>query len=365
MPMEADTCSFKAITLYSSELTTIDTFKHAIRDGVVEVWIGGQSIVRHDFSLLIELAPIQKVGTAYTISIPSEYTMGEVPLVALAFHEMKAVIEIPNAHLIENVRFFANYTFHEQGRRYQLAQGQHESIFQNIRTTAVHEWASNERSTCLFRPLDATHCVKGYFIEGDLSKIEEFRITFDGRDRMVYDEVLLAMHCHRISDRLTYLSYSGHNDYQTMTFDSYASSANHSRMDVHMNLTLKPTHSADAAPVRETIRIHSMWFNVIAYIGGLAGLRYPDTPFVATDRSPRITEPPGEWPTQQRDLQPDTECPITQLTIDADYCLCSACNNAFDYEALHAWIVQFKHRKCPMCRAQWTNRIRYRGVPPL
>lgn len=375
IPLNADSCTPKYIVLQSNQLHTIAEFKNAMAEGSFEIQIGGSQISKLDFSILMKLTEVKKLGNSYTIFIPGGYTMGEINLCGLVHHGVSAIFEIPNANLIENVRFFADYKFYDNNRRQELVQP-HEKIVQNISMSAIHTWQSSENSNISIS-LNTNHIIKGHFIEGDLSKIERLNLKFNGQDRLIYDEVMLDLQCHKISNNLHYLSYTGDNNYQAMTFDSYTGAPNHSRIDsIRLNLRLKPSYLDNLEPMQSTLKFYSISFGILKYMAGMAGLEYGgnsslvytglavdpapiQVPIQVPIQIPMSTN--NDWPSQERELDPEkNECPITQLEIGTEYGLCTTCSNAFEYTQIRHWL--HNHTNCPMCRTNWTNKIKYTRV---
>lgn len=121
----AISCTLKYVTLRSSHINTIAEFKNAMSEGKLEIQIGGTTDIKSDFSVLMESTEVTKSGNNYTIFIPNNKTY----LVALyTRHKVRAIVNIPNAQLIENVSLAVNYKFFNRAINIEIAEEQQEDI---------------------------------------------------------------------------------------------------------------------------------------------------------------------------------------------------------------------------------------------
>lgn len=70
--------------------------------------------------------------------IPNDYTFDELIIVAIKYYDIFVLINLPNAHLITNVRFTVEYTYYKSNKRYQFCNVCQEKMMQNITLSAQH-----------------------------------------------------------------------------------------------------------------------------------------------------------------------------------------------------------------------------------
>lgn len=271
IPRHADMCSLQYIIFYSPNFETVDQFKNSIKNGFVELKSGNGTIIRYNFGLLMELNPVKTpVYGSYVIVIPSEYTVNDIAIIKMPRNDVYVDLKIPNAHLIDNVRMFLNYTYLDSIERNNLIDNDYEHVVQIIEHSFDHVPMPNINNAKYLT--NNKGLVKGYFIEGDLSEIEKLVLSYDGYYRLEFEKEQLDVHCHKISNNLHYLPFSFKNNYKDMTYDSYIGAHNHANLRVRVDLMLK---SSNVETVQSTIKFYVLMLNNLVYKHGHICLQWP------------------------------------------------------------------------------------------
>lgn len=356
------TCKFTDVVLYSNQINTVEEFKNLMQDGEMEMYIGGSPCFKFAFSLLMELCNVIKSDNFYKIQIPSEWTTGNILLGYLEYYDFEIKMCVPNAHVIDNVKFITDCCFYNRRLYIDFLRHGHEKEIGQIFKEAEYIWGENTNQNT---PIDvilnihSNSFAKGHLIEGDISKIDKFGIILNGHERFSpYNNTLLQTVCYKISDNLHYFSFTNENNLKTITTSGYVGGTNYSSADdAKFDLKLKP------ATVGTKLKIYTIGFNLLRYLSGMAGTAYTIyfddiryTPF--NFRLNTSMTMSSEWTSETRPLDPNKkDCPITQELITKNYALCNVCMHVFDYDALNLWLT--KSKNCPTCRSKWKNHVKY------
>lgn len=285
IPKFGHTVKLNSFVFNSLKISTVEDFKDKMQAGYLMVEIDSQgnnsmAIMQCDFSIMMELAEVIKydcndhINTiySYTVDFPS-YVLDEIIITALQHHSLYITMVIPNAHLIEQTRMFVEYTYHDEQQKQTLTTVAHEKVIQQITLLKTHIWESDEQTT-ISSNLDAMAVTKGFFIEGDITKIKQLTIKLVGTLVIEYDNFMLRKFCYKISNNLHYLSYTNKNNYKDMSIDSYIGGINHSSYEVKLTLVLNPSYKVGKQPSHSAIRFYSVSLNFLRYMAGMAGIVY-------------------------------------------------------------------------------------------
>jgi hypothetical protein len=371
IPHGADKVKFNHIAFTATNDETrnmsIDEFKNATRNTIIDITIGGTSINEYKFDLLFELHPVTKFGNTFCVKLPSSYTLPEFYYISLQVHDIVVRILPENNNIGFDMELYVDWIQLDGDERRRLAQNGHERHIQCIeKIGGFHDSVQHTRVD-----LYGNNPTKGLFIHGDIADITRMQMQINGNDRFDYNQAMISLYCFRITDKLMYFSFSGQNDYQNMSVESFGASLNMSRIDtVTMNFTF--SHRAET---RRKIEIYNVCGNILRYMGGMAGMAYGGRGIQLQQRtintippSPNIIHPlqvatattTVTFTNEFREIEPDKRiCPITSDEITTFYCRCLTCNNNFDFDAIYQWVITQRKRNCPMCRSVWTNYVKY------
>lgn len=259
------TCELNGIMLYTDQINTIDELHNLMKGGKLEIEIGGAKVFMFDFELLMELNNVIKSNNIYIIKIPSEWTTKDILIGCLQFSSLVIKLDLPNANLIDDVKLCTNYCSYDTNSFQTFIHTSHELPISQITELAKHEWINNS-ATNITLNLNAKSFVKGYLIEGDISKINTFCIMLNGRERFKpYDNILLQTLCYKISNNLHYFSYINQNNLKDSSITSYVGALNCSSIDdIRLILQLLPSETL------QQLKIYSVGFNILKYINGKA-----------------------------------------------------------------------------------------------
>ena len=365
----ADSCKLRHISFYADSQLTTEQFKDLQKNSTFEILIGGIRFIKVNLSLLMELTEVKKIGNNFVVTIPHEYTIGEILLISSRNFDTRLNLEL-NCQHITNVKIFAQYTFYDENVRNTLRDNEQKRMCQLIENADEHFW-TNQAETRTRLSLNHNGFTKGYFIEGDIDKIKGLQLELNGHDRFeMYDEVAIGLYCDRISDRLLFLPFNNdiRNNYKNMTLESYTGAMDASRIDtIRLKILLNPSE------MESTLKVYAMTCNFMIYSGGFVRLEDPGTnartlidtinpQAILNLRNMSAIQNTEIWPITERELtsERDNICAITYNPIESEYGMCLACNNTFDYEAIRRWLGQ--RSSCPMCRCNWTNKIKYTRI---
>ena len=225
--------------------------------------IGEAVVSKQKLSLFTELNNVLHVGNKFYVAIP-EYIVGELYLIALQYHQTEVFVNMQNYFLFDGLSMLVEYICYGDEKRRNIATNPHSKLMQQI--TCDTTTTINNVAKVILTGVDCD-CVKGYFIETDISKISNISLSIIGQQVLNYDEAMLQLFCHKISDNLLYISLNGENNYSDMNIDSYSGSLNHSRIDeVKMIITFKSTV--------ENLTVHTMSLKYLNYYSGMcSGVR--------------------------------------------------------------------------------------------
>ena len=371
-----DTCKIKYIQFKSNTIQSVEEFKSLLKDSTFELKLNytmlnvTRSVGLYHFDYLMEFNEVKKYGNNFIVKIPHEYTVDEIYLICLQNENLSVVLNIQNPNMIDDVSLSVQYCFYESFERLDFARNAHSKLYQNIVKCVDFNYGQTSQTsqTRFVHMVNGQSLTKGFFIKGNIAKIEEFRLSILGHNRFVYSNALLNIYSHKISNDLIYVSYSGENNYKDMTCSSYVGSLNMRMVDIRIVITVNNLQSDENIKIYS---ISSMYFNYSNRSGDINNVPLVNTiPYGEhyrrriLERQPLQSEQqhgalsPNEWYTEYGCLNNDKNiCPITRQPIESEYCLCLTCHNAFDYLTLQEWL-KIKNT-CPMCRLDWINNIKY------
>jgi len=341
----ADTCKLKHIVFNSDIIQSISEFKNLLNEAIFELTLDNEIIAKYNFSFLMELNEVKKVGNRFAIKIPHDHTIDEIILIALARAPLKLNLHITNISVISAINLYIDYIYYDREQRVQFDDNVHNILIQDIQECGILN-VENNKTHYKLNLHDNSHRTKGYFIEGDISKIKSFCIRMNGYDRFdEYDQMAMQLYCHHISDNLIYFSYTGQNNYKDMTLDSYTGSPDHSRLDTIVML-FKFDENIN---IESQFKIYSVSLKYLHYSFKFGRCVYVPTSGILKG-----------WIIEKKELDEsrDNMCSISHMPIETEYCTCLTCNNNFDHKSLANWISS-DHPSCPMCRCFWKNNIKY------
>jgi hypothetical protein len=258
----ADKVSLQHMVLYSANIRSIDEFKHVARDGLLAVSVGDTRVAMYHLGLMAELSGVEFCNGAFTLRIPSDFTIGDIEWRAVR-DPVRIWIHIPHTGgdtpVFSRVRIFAKYIYLEKEERLHLAQNSQTVFIQQLRHDATLRWRSGAvKSNTVSLNLSSHIIPKGYFFMGNVADIQHLKLTFIDQVRMDYDDVMLRTFMHKISDNLYYLSFTGDNNYRDCTAESYIGAPDYSRLvTVTMELRI--------APMNAPLSIYSIFMNTLTY----------------------------------------------------------------------------------------------------
>ena len=274
IPRNSDSCKLLYFIICSKEITSIQALKKVMENCELEITIGGCPVIKYYFDILMELEQVKKYENEYVIMIPSDFTVNEIFLIALQWHDVRININLENIELIDDMQLYCEGKFMEEQKRNCIVNTSQEHMFQEIELLVDHSWSSNKLSETQYNFIPAG-MVKGYFIQGDLSKIKQLTLKYDNVIRLTYDNIQLGVLCHKISDKLHYLSFTNKNNYKELSLESYIGASCAAKVNVaSFILKLSPTYKNNDADTIDTIKIYSMSFYLMRYIGGMGGSYY-------------------------------------------------------------------------------------------
>lgn len=338
--MCSDLIRFRYIIFELNEETlniTNDEFLFHIKFSTLDFNI--DSVVQKNYlSLYANLKPIIKLRNGYAITIPFDYTYGELILISLCDSMINISIENINVNLFKNVTLTGELIFLDSAHRIALISNNHQKIIQIFESITFN---CIEGLNEIILPFELIS--KGYFIECDNNSLEKIGLKFNGHDRFdEYDRSMIDLYGHKISNNLTYISYGGGNNYSDTSLTSYRSALNQDNIrSIKLYITMNKV---------EEIKIHSIELNILEYINKKCKFKYGKNCF---------TNKLNAWPIENKFIG-TIYCPILCNNIDKNYGLCIMCNNIFDYKLIKQWLLIANN--CPICRKIWTNKKMYVNI---
>ena len=128
-----------------------------------------------------------------------------------------------------------------------------------------------------------------------------------------------------------------------------------------MEFVFDNVHDVNNMANRLTIHTVSLMYFIYGY--GQGGPRH--TPWTETEIEQANNRNIGnDWPVKVRevDVTENNICYITHERLDNYYCMCGNCHVKYSYGALISWLKI--NNTCPICRQNWTNKIKYNKPPP-
>lgn len=365
LPRSCDVMKLLYLTFESGSELTMALFREAMKDESMNIQIGAVEVQSLPVRMMMELNEVRQIGTSFVITVP-DFLVREFGLVGMRHSPCTVSFPVHNYRsVIRHVYAVAELCYVSEEERREYIESPFTLIYPRVLNYITHKWGAS-RSTNLTHSVRPSGLAKGLFIEGNIALMEHMRISIDGREIVDFNETMLGLFCHRISERLHYLSFSNVNDFATLSLDSFASAANFTTAtSAELNLSLKPTYLERAPFAEETLLIHTLIFDELQVSSGVAGL---SSVIFAAAVAPIPAAPPAHgapsagWATEVRPLDAETECPITGTLIADEYGMCGGCGRAFDFPALTQWLRLRNRQTCPLCRRVWTNFVMYVGA---
>jgi len=248
-------CKLKHLIFETIESETIDEFKKSQKSSKINLKINDNHVTTFYLNLLMELNDVYKYENSFVVKIPHDYTVDEI-----LFYNISAMLFFyVNTTNIKKIRLFAQYTF-----KLDVNFSHAENIYQDIKYCGQHKWKNDEE--CTIEIKNDAFFVKGYFIEGNISKIKSLQILFNDQTRFdKYDKMMLQMYGNIITKNLMYLPYNNDeeykNGYKNIEFQSYTAAPITTALD-SIKLKLSLENSMDDEQV---LNIYSVSCNFIRY----------------------------------------------------------------------------------------------------
>lgn len=187
----ADSLIMKHLEIHPVNDMEIDEFKKLMRDGYLKI-IAEHShvIITYFFGLCMELENVRKINGSFIIQIPFNYTINKLHAICCSFTKILIELNIPNQHLIQNVRVFYDNVYRDSESRRSLAINQQNVKVQLFELLGKLNF-SNIKENIATINLTPHIRTKGYFIEGNISNVNKITLTNcndDNKIVLTYDK---------------------------------------------------------------------------------------------------------------------------------------------------------------------------------
>lgn len=217
VPNYGDSYVLKHIVFTSNQILSIEQFKKVMYDDDL-IFCN----LCYSFNILMELNDVVKIGNRFIITVPFDFTFGEYYCVKFDFTHNTFDLQIHNHEMIEKISIFIDNILYDTQFRNHIHKTNFSNMIQNIKI--CNKYNGNSKDFTVDLNHEGDHIIKGYFIEGDISKIIFFQLFFNGHERFSgYDTVGISLYCHKISDNMFYYSPNGFNNYKDFSINSYYS----------------------------------------------------------------------------------------------------------------------------------------------
>lgn len=350
IPQNGDVVQLNYICITCNNIN-LEQFNEIMKKSVIIILIGGDIVNSYDYDLLSTLNPTTQFHNKFIITIPSDFTLKNIPMISLQCHNVFVDI-IGFEHNFNSADILMTYTFLNSQDRQNLAQHQHDYMIQQIFKIGSVDEEINEKNIIM----TGENLSKGFFIKGNISNIKEFEIRFNGRTRQKMTRTMIETYCHVIKNDLLYYSFNGQNNYSSLNKSSFNGSYNLSLID-DLQCVISTYNTC------MKYDIYTISWNVLKTVNGMGALIYTSAErhYMSLNR-PHIIESNtplqiATWQMQTSPLHEPHNCSICFENINNDYVVCSCCNNNFDYECLKQWLDI--NSTCPLCRMTWCSNIRF------
>jgi len=326
---------------------TISNFTNEINNGLFSLKIYDKEQIDH-LSLYANLKPIRKIGNSIIMELPFEYTQQQITLQSGEYCNFEIKITNINTNLFNNVFLTCENYFFDFDFRREIVNYYEKNI--QMFQTCVPNYTNGMFETQI---LDLNLYVKGYFIEvSNYDELNEITLFVNDNIYLTYDKILLDLICHKISDKMIYISFTNTENYKNTELDSYIGSVYHDQMS-KVKMCLKFNNLIQHETIK--LKVHMLCANVERYVNGIYGYMYGNNRTNLTLNLIKKYE--NEWYILHELLTDEKICPISYEKIEIYYCKCLKCNNIFCYDLLKKWLEQ--KQNCPTCRSIWINKIKY------
>jgi hypothetical protein len=384
-----DKCKIKSVVFdIAQHLIGEDIdYKKEFNHGKITLDIGGQILSTIYFNILISISKIIRTKKSIIIEIP-DYFFNEINMTALDFHEVKLITEFNNTRCELN-SIYCEYKSLPYTERILSKLQTNTTDFQ----TFEHHIEPVNNQITRYR-LCFNGYTKGYFIQGDIYKMEKICIQFNGHDKINYDENMILSFCEIIDDDLFYIPFDTEKNYNDLSFESYVGSHDHTMID-NIVIVIKLKNIDDImdeigiyglryiclkvkdgfglpcnTPIDETYKIKKVQnLKNIREIDIQQNREYDKLRHVTlnSNASEEIykdlwkTEELDLWKTEELDFDENEICILKNEPIENECAKCLICNNIFSYKETRKWLyLQHDYNKnCPICENEWTNNIKY------
>ena len=268
----ADMTKMKHLIFECQQPMNIDEFKNIVSEYVFKIEINASTMLKHKLSLYIELNDIITCGNKYSITIPSYIIMNDILVGALRHNQIKIDLLKSYNNPFNNIHITFEDCFCDQLERSFIQQERHINPFQEIQYQDYN--VNNNNATLLLNTFYAS-LTKGYFIEGDITKITNLELHFNGQRRISYDDMMIQLYCHKISDNLLYLPMDTNNDSYLGAF----------YQTVYNTIQMKLMFSENTRHVR----IYSVSLKLLVYNNGQCMIYTPDQEYI-NSMSPELLQ---------------------------------------------------------------------------
>lgn len=224
----SDSVILRHLEFHPTNDMDVNNFKLLMKDCYIEIIANGHTFINYNLGLCMELENVRKINNAFIVTIPFSYTIGKLYLIAMQHCPIKIRVSGPNQDQMYNIKMFSDSIYLDSAPR--------RSIFANPQSLHIQEF--NIIGKCC--PYDVQYGVakinllphvqaKGYFIEGEISKIEKILLTSNnGQIILVYDKDSDNNMYKMISPMLCFIS-NANVDYKLM---EYSEQFNNSKITI-------------------------------------------------------------------------------------------------------------------------------------
>ncbi len=271
----ADNAILRHLEFHPTHDMSIDEFKSLMTDGYIELSAGGYKLIKYNFGLCMELENVRKINNAFIIRIPFEYTIGRLHMICIQYSSITITIDVPNHDQIQNVKLFCDYVYLDSEPRRHLASNYQSTYMQNFDVIGKCSTENINNNVATIN-LSQHILIKGYFIEGDMSKIkkiiwkndnDQIILTYDKNSN---DQQNNQISFKQISPKLHFISQPN-VDYKSM-----AQSENIENLNMYNGSAVIEFNNIDDIhnqPINH-IKFHSISQNTLQYGDGVVNLRY-------------------------------------------------------------------------------------------
>ena len=319
----------------------------------IECRIADNTIFQIPYELLKGLYKVNHIRKTTTIACDLEMFIKDIPLVRLAFHEVKFVVHLENSENIDDILVRSENILLEGDERKEFAKKDElKQTIQCLEQIEVKESDEEYPHGILYKAkVNCKGRSKGFFINCDVNNIRGFKLFVgytlsSGEVKMYnyafYDFAMLEHLCTRISDNILYIPFNKNVCYKNKSPSSYDGSIPFSKLDESYIEIITRT------PV-DTINIYSLSFNLLHTHSGIHTIIY--------DKNHEKIH--NDYNDSKRWYYVDLPLEVrTKNQVGRVYYKCEVCNDVI-LEDLPKYFNSMSSIDCPNCSNSWTNWTKY------